>query len=163
VNVRRSIAVAAALVAAPVMSSCGVNFDAQTDQVYNPAVGVNDRAGSVDVLNALVVSGSPGSGTIAATLVNNDQQNADSLRGVAGAGDDSGLTASTGGTTDIPAGGLLNLAEDGRVSIRGEGITPGSFVEITFSFERGKAVTMKVPVVSSSDSDYSDVPLPSGS
>jgi hypothetical protein len=163
VNVRRSIAAAAVLLTAPALSACGINFAAQTDQDYNPAVGVNDRTGMVDVLNALIVSGADGSGTVVATLVNNDQQNADSLRGVAGAGDDSGLTASTGGTTDIPAGGLLNLAEDGRVSIRGEGITPGSFVEITFSFERGKAVTMKVPVVSSSDSDYSDVPLPSGS
>ena len=79
-NVRRSIAVAAAVVAAPVMSSCGVNFDAQTDQVYNPAVGVNDRSGSVDVLNALIVSKAPGSGTVVATLVNNDEERADESR-----------------------------------------------------------------------------------
>jgi hypothetical protein len=88
VNVRRSLAVAAAVLAAPVLSSCGVNFDAQTDQVYNPAVGVNDRDGSVDVLNALVVSGSAGSGTVVATLVNNDQEKDDSVRGIAGAGQD---------------------------------------------------------------------------
>ena len=159
-NVRRSIAVAAALVAATVMSSCGVNFDAQTDQVYNPAVGVNDRGGSVDVLNALVVSGSAGSGTIVATLVNNDQDDSDSLRGVAGAGQDTGLNVQLGGPTTIAAGGLLNLADQGKVIVRGREILPGKFVEITFSFDRGKAVTVQVPVVSADNPDYAGIATP---
>jgi hypothetical protein len=160
VNVRRSIAVAAALVAATVMSSCGVNFDAQTDQVYNPAVGVNDRDGSVDVLNALVVSGSAGSGTVVATLVNNDQEKDDSVRGIAGAGQDSSLAVQVGGPKAIPAGGLLNLAEQGKVTVRGEQVLPGNFVEITFSFDRGEAVTVNAPVVSSDNPDYADVQVP---
>lgn len=159
-NVRRNIAVAAALVAAPTMSSCGVNFDAQTDQVYNPAVGVNDRGGAVDVLNALVVSGSAGSGTVVATLVNNDQQRADSLRGVAGAGQDTSLNVQVGGPTNIPAGGLLNLATQGAITVRGKQVLPGRFVEITFSFDRGKAVTVDVPVVSSSNPDYAGIKTP---
>ena len=46
-NVRRCIAAATVLVAAPVLSSCGVSFGAQTDQVYNPSAGVADRDGSV--------------------------------------------------------------------------------------------------------------------
>jgi hypothetical protein len=160
VNVRRSIAVAAALVAAPVMSSCGVNFGAQTDQVYNPAVGVNDHSGSVDVLNALIVSGSPGSGTVVATLVNNSQLRSDSLKGVAGAGKDTSLTVQVGGPTTIPAGGLLNLATDGGVTARGRQIVPGRFLGITFSFDRGKAVTLQVPVVSASDPDYAGIKTP---
>jgi hypothetical protein len=160
VNVRRSIAVAAALMATPVMSSCGVNFGAQTDQVYNPAVGVNDRGGSVDVLNALVVSGKPGSGTVVATLVNNDPRHSDSLRGVAGAGKDTSLAVQVGGPTRIPAGGLLNLATDGGVTARGRQIVPGRFVGITFSFDRGKAVTVQVPVVSASDPDYAGIKTP---
>ena len=97
-----------------------MNFGAQTDQVYNPAAGVDDRAGSVDVLNALIVSGTDGSGTVIATLVNNDQTHADSLRGVAGAGADSSLQVTPGGTTAIPADGLLNLATDGHVAVRGD-------------------------------------------
>lgn len=159
-NVRRSIAVVAALVAAPVVSSCGVNFGAQTDQVYNPAVGVNDRGGAVDVLNALVVSGKAGSGTVVATLVNNDQQHADSLKNVAGAGADSSLTVQVGGPTNIAAGGLVNLATQGKVTVRGRQVLPGRFVEITFSFDRGKAVTIQVPVVSSSDPDYAGIKTP---
>jgi hypothetical protein len=160
VNARRSIAVAAALLSAPVVSSCGVNFDAQTDQVYNPAVGVNNRDGSVDVLNALVVSGTAGSGTVVATLVNNDQRNADSVRGVAGAGRDTALAVQVAGLRTIPPDGLLNLASQGKVTVRGKRVVPGNFVEITFSFDRGQAVTVKVPVVSADNPDYANVKVP---
>ena len=162
-NVRRCIAAATVLVAAPVLSSCGVSFGAPTDQVYNPSVGVDDRDGSVDILNALIVSGSDGSGTLVASLVDNDQVNADALTGVAGAGEDEALTAKVAGDAEIPAGGLLNLATEGDVTVRGKRVVPGNFVKITFSFDRAGSVTMDVPVVTSDNPDYADVPLPSGS
>ena len=38
---------------------------------------------------------------------------------------------------------------------------PGNFVEVTFSFERGRAGDHEVPVVSSDDPDYEDVKVPS--
>ncbi len=162
-NVRRCIAAATVLLAAPVLSSCGVSFGAQTDQVYNPSVGVDDRDGTVDVLNALIVSGTDGSGTVVASLVDNDQVHADALKGVAGAGQDSSLTATIAGETTIPAGGLLNLATQSNVSATGKRIVPGNFVRITFSFDRAAAVTLDVPVVSADNPDYAQVPLPSGS
>jgi hypothetical protein len=161
VNVRRSIAAAAVLLAAPALSSCGVSFGAQTDQVYNPSVGVDDRSGQVDVLNALIVSGTNGSGTVVATLVNNDQQTDDTLKGVAGAGKDAGMTVKPGGDTTIPAGGVLNLATRGAVTIRGQRVVPGNFVTITFSFDRAQSVTLDVPVVSHSNPDYAGVKVPS--
>jgi hypothetical protein len=161
VNVRRSIAAAAVLLAAPALSSCGVSFGAQTDQVYNPSVGVDDRSGQVDVLNALIVSGTDGSGTVVATLVNNDQQTDDTLKGVSGAGKDAGMTVRPGGDTTIPAGGLLNLATKGAVTIRGQRVVPGNFVTITFSFDRAQSVTLDVPVVSHSNPDYAGVKVPS--
>jgi hypothetical protein len=161
VNVRRSIAAAAVLLAAPALSSCGVSFGAQTDQVYNPSVGVDDRSGQVDVLNALIVSGTNGSGTVVATLVNNDQQTDDTLKGVAGAGKDAGMTVKPGGDTTIPAGGVLNLATKGAVTIRGQRVVPGNFVTITFSFDRAQSVTLDVPVVSHSNPDYAGVKVPS--
>ena len=160
-NVRRSIAAAAVLLAAPALSSCGVSFGAQTDQVYNPSVGVDDRSGQVDVLNALIVSGTNGSGTVVATLVNNDQQTDDTLKGVAGAGKDAGMTVKPGGDTTIPAGGVLNLATKGAVTIRGQRVVPGNFVTITFSFDRAQSVTLDVPVVSHSNPDYAGVKVPS--
>jgi len=73
VNVRRSIASAAVLLTVPALSACGVSFGAQTDQVYNPSVGVDDRSGAVDVLNALVVSGANGSGTVVALSLRGGQ------------------------------------------------------------------------------------------
>ena len=162
VNVSRGLAAAAAVLAATVLSSCGINFGAQTDQVYNPSVGVDDRSGSVDVLNALVVSGTDGSGTVVASLVDNDQVNDDALRGVAGAGSDASLKVTAGGNSTIPAGGLLNLATDGRIVVRGSRVVPGNLVEITFSFQRGQAVTLKAPVVSASNPVYRGVRVPSG-
>lgn len=159
VNVRRRLALAVLPLAVTALSSCSVNFDAQTDQVYNPAVGVNDRSGTVDVLNALVVSGDEGSGAVVATLVNNDQERADSLRGVAGSGDDSSLKVTPGGRTEIPNGGLLNLAKDGRIAVRGEQVKAGGVVTLTFTFGRAGAVTVNAPVVPNT-ADYSDVTLP---
>jgi hypothetical protein len=163
VNVRRSIAAAAVVLAVPALSSCGMGFNAQTDQPYNVAVGVDERSSSVDVLNALVVSGSKGSGAVVATLVNNDTENDDALRDVSGAGPDADLTVRVAGKTTIPADGLLNLAQDGRIFVRGRQIAPGTFVKLTFSFDRAEAVTLDVPVVSASNPDYADVQVPAAS
>jgi hypothetical protein len=163
VNVRRSIAAAAVVLAAPVLSSCATgNFDAQTDQPYNPAVGVDARDGSVDVLNALIVSGSNGSGTLVSTLVNNDESKPDSLQKVAGSGKDGALKVTLGGPTSLPAGGMLNLANKGGVVVRGDRVVPGKFVEITFSFQRGDSVTLQAPVVANV-APYDQVKVPSGS
>jgi copper(I)-binding protein len=158
VTVRRSIAAAVVVIAAPALSACGVNFGAQTDQVYNPSAGTDDRSGEVDVLNALIVTGSPGTGTVVAGLVNNDPQNSDQLVNVAGAGQDVKATVTVTGPVVIPAGGLLNLAQGGGVTIAGARIQPGNFVTLTFTFERAEAVTLDVPVMPHSG-DYADVPV----
>jgi hypothetical protein len=162
VNVRRRIALAVLPLALPVLSSCTVNFNEQTDQVYNPSAGVDDRSGQVDVLNALVVSGGEGSGTVVATLVNNDQTRADKLRSVSGSGADASLKVTPGGATNIAAGGLLNLATDGRIVVRGDQVKPGGTVSLTFSFERAKAITVDAPVLPNTGA-YADVRVPSAS
>lgn len=155
-TLRRTLAVAV-LTLAPVLSSCG--FDNPTDQVYNPGVGVNDRSGSVDVLNALIVSGAPGSGTLVATLNNSDDED-DSLTEVAGSGDDSSLTIDLGTAIEIPSGGSVSLTDEGEISVEGEGLEQGQFVALTFTFERGESVEMQVPVVARRGA-YSDIPVPS--
>lgn len=145
----------AALLLAPALTACG--FSAQTDQVYQPAVGVNDRSGSVDILNAMIVSGTDGSGTFAGTLVNKNQTQDDVLDGVTGPG----ITASRA-TVTIDAGGNARLAESGELTLQGSAIKPGTFVELTFSFGSGQSTTLKVPVVAATG-DYADVPMPSAS
>jgi hypothetical protein len=159
VNVRRRIALAVLPLAVPVLASCTVNFNEQTDKVYNPSAGVSDRSGAVDVLNALVVSGSDGSGTVIATLVNNDQSRADKLRGVAGSGADTSVKVTTTGDTTVANGGLLNLATDGGIAARGEAVQAGRLVTLTFSFDRAKSITVEAPVVANT-AEYADVRLP---
>jgi hypothetical protein len=157
VTLRRSVAVAV-LALTPALSSCG--FDRPTDQVYTPGVGVNERSGQVDVLHALVVSGADGSGTVVANLVNNDQSEADELTRIAGAGEDQGITVTLEQPVEIPAGGSVQLIDDNEISVEGEAITSGAFVELSFAFERGETVTVDVPVVARRG-DYAEVPVPS--
>ena len=158
VTLRRRIAVAAVALAVPALASCGTNFDAPTDQVYTPGQGVNDRTGSVDVLHALIVSDTDGSGTVIAALVNNDQDSDDALAEIAGAGDDQSVTVQSSGPTELVTGGSVQLADEGNVTVTGDQIQPGRFVNLTFSFERGDPVTMQVPVVDRSG-DFADVPV----
>jgi hypothetical protein len=147
---QRRVAIAALLLA-PALTACG--FSQQTDQVYQPAVGINDRSGQIDILNALVVSGEDGSGTFAGTLVNKGTE-ADTLDSVTGPG----ITASRR-TVPIPARGNALLATTGRVTVTGSDIVPGKFVELTLAFASGQSTTVKVPVVAA-EGDYADVPLP---
>lgn len=159
---RRHLVQSALLVAAGMslgLSSCG--FDTQTEQVYTPGEGVNNRSGNVDVLHALVVSGEDGSGTVVAALVNNDEASDDALVAVTGSGDDQSVSAS-GGPVTVPAGELVQLADEGGVSVSAERIEPGRFVSLSFEFESSESVSLIVPVVDA-EGDYADVPLPSPS
>jgi len=161
VNVRRSIAVAVLAAAVPALSSCGVNFGAQTDKVYNAAVGVDDRSGQVNVLNALIVSGVDGSGTVVAGLVNKDANKTVHLTGIT-SGDPSKPLTVTGPTTAISGQGMVSLADKGQYSVHGKSVVAGRFVKLTFTFDDAKTITVDVPVELASDPDYKNVPLPKG-
>lgn len=161
---RRTVAAAvAALLAVPALSACGVSFGAATDQPYQPGDGVIDRSGAIDVLNALVVSATPGSGRLVVGLVNNTDED-DELTGVVAAGDGSPVTFELGdGETTIPAGELLNLAGDDAavVSVTGdeESVLPGKFLRLTLQFQTADDVTVNVPVLAQNE-DYADVEIP---
>ena len=132
---RRTVtAAAAAFLAVPALSACGVSFGAQTDQPYQPTDGVIDRSGDVDVLNALIVSAAPGSGRLVAGLVNNADED-DELTGVVGAGDDPASFELGTGETTIGAGQLLELSDQdaGVVTASGgeDAVVPGKFVRLT--------------------------------
>jgi len=140
----------ASLLLAPVLTACG--FSVQTDQVYQAAVGPNYRLGHVDILNALIVSGQDGTGTFAGTLVNKDNTADDRLDSVTGPD-----IVAARRTVDIPAGGVARLAESGVLTLTGDGIKPGAYVELTVAFSNGDSTTMKVPVVEAVG-DYAGVP-----
>jgi len=139
-----ALAVGALVLAAPALTSCG--FDYATDRVYTPASGVNDRDASVDVLNAVVVSGQEGSGTFVASFANNSQEKTATVESVSGAGDDSSLKVDQSGPIQVPAGGLVNLATDGGIPVTGS-VAAGDFVTLSISFGGGESVEMDVPTV----------------
>ena len=143
---RRRIAVLALAVSVPALSACTNGFDNQTDAVYQPAVGVNDRSSEVDVLGAMIVAPEKGkSGLFIASLSNNDQTTADRLSAV----DGQGVKTTLGDVPPIPAGGLVNLASEdiGGVPVSGAAVKPGGFVPIRLTFADADPVTVNVPVV----------------
>jgi hypothetical protein len=140
----RSLATAAAVVAlAAPLTSCG--FDYATERTYTPAGGANNREGVVDVLSAVVVSGAEGSGTVVATLSNNDGVEEQSLTGISGS-DDTIQPAEFEAVT-VPAAGLVNLAEPPADIVLTGDFTAGDFVPLTFDFGNGERISLNVPVV----------------
>jgi hypothetical protein len=142
------------VVMVPTLGACGFGY--QTDQVYQPGVGVNNRDGNVDVLGAVVVSSVDGSGTFVASLVNKDTSNDDKL--VSGTGED--LQVQVAAPIEIAADSLVNLADSGAISVEGETIKAGKFARVTLQFESGQKTTVNAPVVPYSE-EFSDVRLAS--
>ena len=160
---KRPLLAAVALGVAPVLASCSFgtsNFDAQTNQFYTPAEGVNERSGGVDVLNALIVADEAGRGRFIAGLVNNSDTTDDALTQVQGSGEYAEVQGSLETPIDVVTDGFVQLAtEDEAVMLEGEQVVPGRFIEITMTFTEADAVTVKVPVVTADD-DYEDVEIP---
>jgi hypothetical protein len=151
-STRRRLAAGAMVLLVPVLGACG--FSEQTDQVYQPAVGTDNRSGNVDILGAVVVSSLNGEGTFVASLVNNNQDKDDTLVTMTGDGLDVSLTA----PIKVPAGDLVNLADTGAVSVTGDTVQPGKFARLTLTFESGQKTEVNVPVVPYSG-DFNDVRL----
>jgi hypothetical protein len=130
-------------------SLVGCSLAMPTDAVYNQAAGTNNRDSRVDVLNAAIVSTENGSGTLVATLVNNDTETDDQLTGVEGVGDSAGLVAQVQ-PVDVPAGGMAVLADGEGIPISGAVIKRGDFIELELTFANAEPVTLEVPVVGNS-------------
>ena len=146
--VRRRLAVVAAVLLVPSLGACQY----QTDQVYQPGVGVNDRDGTVDVLGAVVVSSTDGEGTFVASLVNQGLEQTETLTGVTGEEVEVQLTA----PVEIDPESLVNLDQAGAVSVSGESIEPGRFARLTLEFESGQETEVNVPVVADED-EYAEI------
>ncbi|MCZ4498993.1 MAG: hypothetical protein JWQ74_1546 [Marmoricola sp.] len=148
----------ATLLLAPVLAACG--FSAQTDQVYQAAVGVNDRSSDVYVLNSVIISGTDGTGTYAGTFVNTTTT-PHALKSVSGDGVQA--VPGKGVVLAVASLGSLNLgaANDTGVvpiTITGAAVKPGGYVKLTFTFDNDLTVTQSVPVFGPTE-DYKSVPL----
>jgi hypothetical protein len=149
----RLLPAAALVLAGPALAACSTA--APTDAVYTQAAGVNNRDSRVDVLNAVIVSTTNGSGTFVATLVNNERpqleggqrgDTTDRLTGIAGVGDAAGIETQVR-PVDIEGGGLVALADGNGVPVSGAVIRQGHFVELELTFANADPVTLEVPVV----------------
>ncbi len=147
---RRRIAAASLVLLVPVLAACS-SFEYQTDQVYQPGVGVNERSGTVDVLGAVVVRTSEGEGTFVASLVNTGEE-VDRLTNVSGEGLDAEVVSPVELRPDV----LLNLAKEGAVKVNGDDVAPGNWVRVNLEFASGQQTEMNVPVVSRTG-EYADI------
>ena len=146
---RRRLAAVAMALLVPTLGACGFGY--QTDQVYQPGVGVNNRDGSVDVLGAVVVSSTDGEGTFVASLVNKSDTD-DSLESMTG----EDLQVQLSAPVEVKADTLVNLADTGAVSVTGDSVEPGKFVRLTLQFEGGQTTEVNAPVVPDED-EFSEV------
>ena len=145
---RRGLTAAALVFVVPVLTACG--FNVQTDQDYQPAVGVNDRTGQVDVLNAVVVSAEKGSGQFLATFVN--KSTTDSVKVVS---IESGSGAASTLGQKLQPESALNLAQESPVSVAGTDVAPGKYVKVTIDFSNGQQTTVNAPIVAN-DAYYAE-------
>lgn len=157
-STRRRLAAAALVLLAPLPAACGFGY--QTDKVYQPGVGTNNQSTSVDILASVVVSAEDGSGTYIGTLVNKNQDKAITLTGITGPSD---AEVTLTKPVEVPAGGLVNLADETPISVSGEGVTYGANLSMTFTFDDGASAKVAVPVVGR-DREYASIgPSPSAS
>lgn len=156
-SVRRSLAAASLVLLVPALGACG--FGEQTDKVYQPAVGVNDRTSTVDVLGAVVVASGDGQGLFIASLVNGSTNRSDKLTSITG----SGVQATLDQPVELQPDSLVNLAKQGPIEVSGDRIQAGNFVHLTLSFQNGQRTTLDVPVVAQENEFASISPAPSSS
>jgi hypothetical protein len=160
-NAPRSRLVRAALAGTALLLSvgCGANFDAQTNELYQPAAGINHRSGDVFAFNVLLVF-DQGRGTLIGVLLN-QLSRPDALTGVAIRSGKTPLkTRIAGSQLKLPSDTVVQLGDKAAVSVRGEDVLPGSLVEVRLSFHNAAPITLNVPVEPRTGI-YRSVPKPS--
>jgi hypothetical protein len=146
---RRKLAlcIGSLVLAVPGVSACGFNY--ATDREYTPGNGANNKDGTVDVLNAVIVSGEEGSGTFIATLSNNDTEEPASFESLS-FGSNSTIQVAGFEPVEVPPHGVVNLANGQGIKVAGD-ITAGNFISLSLGFDNGESADLKVPIVAEDD------------
>lgn len=149
------------VVAGLTLAACGTSFGAQTNQVYQPAVGANER-GPVESHNTLLVENRDGSATLSAGLVSNldVDQTITSVSITDVQGETLSVTKPKTALT-LPSRLLTTLGgtDPAGVFIVTEGAEPGDYVTVTYSFSDSGELEVEAPVVARADhaAEYDDV------
>lgn len=144
---RIALSLGALILAVPGVASCGFNY--ATDRENTISNGTSDKSGTVDVLNAVIVSLEDGSGTFIATLSNNSADETINM---------SSLTFGSNSTTQVAAfapievkpHAVVNLADGQGIKVSGD-FKAGDFLALTVGFDNGESADMKVHVVVADD------------
>ncbi|MEP6665205.1 MAG: hypothetical protein ABJA81_02040 [Nocardioidaceae bacterium] len=149
---RRS-ALWAAAIALPLAGGCAANFSAQTNQPYQPAIGISDRSGDVYSINTLVVGDAHGNGTVVAVLINQASTTDSLVDFSAEDADAGGLETSqpAAGGVSLPSQAPAKLPDDGALQLTGDVVQPGAVVTLTFTFQNAAPITIEAPVVRQTD------------
>jgi hypothetical protein len=146
-RLRLALSIGALVLAVPGVSACGFNY--ATDREYTPGNGVNDKSGTVDVLNALIVSGEEGSGTFIASLSNNSPDQTAHLESLS-FGSDSTVQVAAFDPIEVKPHALVNLADGQGIKVSGS-FAAGDFISLSLGFDNGETAELDVPVVVEDD------------
>lgn len=175
VRTRRTAAASLTVLAALGLSACGTGFDTAVNAQYQAAVGADNREGVVEVLHSKVVAdegeleatesgdaseaeGEAGeaeapkrtpedTGVVAATLVNNGEDDLTLTEITAGSIDGETVEVTGDARVEVPRGALVRLGVDAETLFAVAPIQAGRYVELTFTFDDGSTVVVNSPVV----------------
>jgi hypothetical protein len=157
---RPALLIAALVLAAPGLSACSFNY--ATDRENTIINGVSNQDGTVNVLNAMIVSSEPGSGTFIASLANTDPTSTSTPFGDLASHTISLESLDFGANTTIESAafdpieivghGLVNLSDGQGIKVSGD-FEAGDFVSLTLVFDNGQSIPMEIPV-NSADDEY---------
>lgn len=158
---RRLTAVSLTALAGLTLTACGTSFGAQTNQVYQPAVGANER-GEVESHNTLLVGNRDGSATLSAGVVSN--LDSDQTLTKVTVVDEDGKTLTVKApkaplTLTSRAFTTLGGTTPDSVFVVTSGAEPGDYVTVTYTFSDSAEVEIEAPVVARAEhaGEYDDV------
>jgi hypothetical protein len=157
---RRLSAAALAVTAGLTLAACGTSFGAQTNKVYQPAVGANER-GEVESHNTQLVENGDGSATLSAGVSNTLDEEQTLLSVEVSDAEGQSLTVRAPKTAlRLPPDELLTLgSEQSGAYVVAEGAEPGDYVTVTMTFSESGPLTIQTPVMARGDysAEYDDV------
>jgi hypothetical protein len=144
-GVRAAFAAVAVAGGAVLLAACGSGFGAQAEQKYQPADGVDVTAGTIHVLNAVVVAPEDGGDGVVSMTVVNKGTTPDQLQSVTSPQGQ----VETATPADLAPNQAVAFSSDSTPvwTIRGLTSKPGSYVDLVLTFARAGMVNVETVVV----------------
>ena len=152
----RVLATIVLLAVVPALAGCiATGTKAATNAQYQPGIGANLNSGQVQLYNALVVDNGDGTGTVSVLISNttDEPQKLDTVSATTSSGESVDVTTAP---AIVGANGSLSTGPAATAVLESDAVTAGTYVRLTFTFDRAGDVTIEAPVVTR-DSTYDDV------